>query len=82
MRAAVVTRFGGSETLEVREMPRPEPGAGEVLVQQVASSMNPLDWKLRRGKLRFLMPLKLPAVLGFDVSGIVDAVGKVVVRIG
>jgi NADPH:quinone reductase-like Zn-dependent oxidoreductase len=76
MRAAVMTRYGGSEALEVREMPRPEPGAGEVLVRQVASSMNPLDWKLRRGKLRFLLPLKLPAILGFDVSGSVEAVGK------
>lgn len=80
MKAAVLVARGGPEQVVVREMPRPEAGKGEVLVRQVASSMNPLDWKLRRGKMRFLMPLKLPAVLGFDVSGTVEAVGPDVSR--
>jgi len=80
MKAAVVTDFGGPEKVEIRDLPRPDPGAGEVLVRQRASSLNPLDWKLRRGRLRFVMRVRVPAVLGFDVAGTVEAVGSGVTR--
>jgi NADPH:quinone reductase-like Zn-dependent oxidoreductase len=61
--------------LEVREIEGPTPAPGEVLVQVSAASINPIDWKLRRGELRAMVPLTFPAVLGRDVSGVVLAKG-------
>jgi NADPH:quinone reductase-like Zn-dependent oxidoreductase len=58
---------GGPEVLELEDLDRPEPGDGEVLIRIGAVSVNPIDWKFRRG----LIPKQLPAVLGNDVSGIV-----------
>jgi NADPH:quinone reductase-like Zn-dependent oxidoreductase len=54
----------------------PVPAAGEVLVKTIAVSINPIDWKLRRGDLRAMMPLELPAILGRDLSGEVVAIGE------
>lgn len=81
MRAAVIDGYGGREKLVVREMPRPaEPASGEVLVRVRASSVNPLDWMIRRGELRFVLPMRFPLVLGFDLAGEVEAVGPEVTR--
>jgi NADPH:quinone reductase-like Zn-dependent oxidoreductase len=55
-------------------------GAGEVKVKVVAAGLNPVDWKLRSGALQAMMPLRLPAVLGRDVSGTVLEVGSGVTR--
>jgi NADPH:quinone reductase-like Zn-dependent oxidoreductase len=68
MRAALLSETGGPEVLRVQEVERPEPGEGEVLVRVRAASINPIDWKFRRG----LAPKQLPAVLGNDVSGTVE----------
>lgn len=81
MKAAVTEAFGGVERVVVREVPRPVPGPGEVLVRVRAASMNPLDCKLREGKLRLIWRLKPPFVLGFDVAGEVEAVGPGVTRL-
>jgi NADPH:quinone reductase-like Zn-dependent oxidoreductase len=69
MRAVVMHETGGSEVLRLEEVERPEPGDGEVLIAVRAAAVNPIDWKYRRG----FMPKQLPAVLGHDVSGIVEA---------
>jgi len=63
---------GGPEVLQLVEAERPEPGDGEVLVRVRAVAINPIDWKYRRG----LMPKDLPAVLGSDISGVVEATGS------
>ena len=76
MKAAVLTGYGSAERLELREVPAPLPGRGEILVRVKAAGMNPLDWKLRAGKMRFVFPLRLPAVLGFDVAGVVEGLGS------
>src|SRR5271166_5542127 len=68
MRAAVMHRTGGPEVLRLEEIDRPEPVEGEVLIRIQAASVNPIDWKYRRG----FMPKDLPAVLGSDVSGTVE----------
>jgi NADPH:quinone reductase-like Zn-dependent oxidoreductase len=68
MRAVVIHRTGGPEVLSLEEVQRPEPADGEVLVRVRAASVNPVDWKYRRG----FMPRPLPAVLGQDVSGTVE----------
>ncbi|MEH6436343.1 zinc-dependent alcohol dehydrogenase family protein [Massilia sp. DD77] len=74
MKALLLTSFGGSEAFELRDLPKPVPGAGQVLVQVHATSINPLDYQVRRGDYADLVPL--PAITGHDVSGIVEAVGS------
>ncbi|HEY6320334.1 MAG TPA: NADP-dependent oxidoreductase [Thermoanaerobaculia bacterium] len=75
MRAVVLTGYGGVERLEPREMRRPVPGSGQLLVRVRAAGVNPIDWKIRQGRLRLLLPARFPLVLGFDVAGEVAAVG-------
>ncbi len=69
MRAIVIHETGGPEVMHLEEIDRPEPGEGEVLVRVHAASVNPVDWKTRR----FGSRKPLPAVVGQDFSGIVEA---------
>ncbi len=78
MRAVVIRAYGGPEELKFEERPDPVPGPGEVLVRVAATSVNPFDWKVRSGALKDIFPLNFPAILGFDVAGIVEAVGPAV----
>jgi NADPH:quinone reductase-like Zn-dependent oxidoreductase len=68
MRAAVIHQTGGPEVLSLEQCPPPEPAEGEVLVRIRAASVNPIEWKQRRG----LVPKRLPAVLGSDFAGTVE----------
>jgi NADPH:quinone reductase-like Zn-dependent oxidoreductase len=68
MRAVVIHQTGGVDVLRLEDVERPVPGEGEVLVQVHAASVNPIDWKIRRG----LRPKPLPAILGSDASGVVE----------
>jgi NADPH:quinone reductase-like Zn-dependent oxidoreductase len=81
MKAAVTEAFGGIDRVVVRDVPKPAPGPGEVLVRVRAASMNPLDCKLREGQLRFIWRLRPPFVLGVDLAGEVEAVGPGVTRL-
>jgi NADPH:quinone reductase-like Zn-dependent oxidoreductase len=73
MRAISVERAGGPEVLAEVELPRPEPGPVEILVRVHAAGVNPTDWKARtRGQA---MATPAPFVPGYDVSGVVEAVG-------
>jgi len=81
MKAAVIDGYGGSDRLRVREVPDPgPPGSGQVLVRVVAASVNPLDWKIRNGSMRWVMPARFPLILGFDAAGEVLAIGPEVTR--
>ena len=81
MKAARIHKYGSSlETLVVEETPDPTPGPGQVLIENHASSVNPIDWKLAGGGLRIMYPLKFPAVLGFDLAGRVAALGEGVTK--
>ena len=73
MRAIVITRFGGPDVLEVQEINRPQPAPGEVLVRVIASGTNPVDAKIRQAGSWAQIPF--PAVLGYDISGVVEEVG-------
>lgn len=70
MRAIVVTGYGDLGKLELREIGTPSIGPTEVLVRVKATSVNPIDWKLRKGDMRFIWPLKFPFIPGFDVAGV------------
>ncbi|GAB0104204.1 NADP-dependent oxidoreductase [Nocardia sp. JMUB6875] len=72
MRAIQQDAYGTPDVLHLVELPRPEPRASEILVRVHAAGLNPADWKSRAG-LGFLRTL--PLVLGWDVSGVVEAVG-------
>jgi len=71
MQAVVVHETGGPEVLVLEQADRPEPGDGEVLVRVRAASVNPIDWKYRRG----IAQRELPAVLGNDISGPIESSG-------
>lgn len=73
MKAMTLKSFGGPEAFEFQDMPKPVAQAGQVLVRVHATSINPLDYQVRRGDYRDLVPL--PAITGHDVSGVVEAVG-------
>ncbi|MGN8019823.1 zinc-dependent alcohol dehydrogenase family protein [Phyllobacterium sp. 22229] len=73
MKAMTLKSFGGPESFELCDVPKPVPHAGQVLVRVHATSINPLDYQVRRGDYRDLVPL--PAITGHDVSGVVEAVG-------
>ncbi len=73
MKALRLTSFGGPEAFELCDLPRPVPQAGQVLVRVHATSINPLDYQVRRGDYADLVPL--PAITGHDVSGVVEEVG-------
>ncbi|QYZ68720.1 NADP-dependent oxidoreductase [Neotabrizicola shimadae] len=75
MKAARIHAYGEADQIRVEEAPMPVPGAGDVLVRSVAASVNPVDWKIRKGYLKTMIPYDLPLTLGWDVSGVVAAVG-------
>ena len=78
MRAAIYDQHGGAEVLEVREVPEPPVGPDTVLVRARATSVNPVDWKIREGYLRGAYPHHLPIIPGWDVAGVVEALGPAV----
>ena len=80
MKAFVVSKYGKENNVEAVELPEPELGDGDVLVEVHAASVNPLDLKIRNGELKPLLPYKLPLVLGNDLAGVVIKAGKNVRR--
>jgi NADPH:quinone reductase-like Zn-dependent oxidoreductase len=75
MKAVVLHEFGGPSKLKYEDVDDPVVGEGQVLVKLTASSVNPIDFKLRSGAMQAYQPLELPTILGRDVSGIVREVG-------
>ena len=80
MKAVRVHKYGGPEVLRFEDVPRPTPGSGELLVKVHAASVNPIDWKIRAGYMKDYIPLPLPFIPGWDVSGVVEAVGPGVTK--
>lgn len=73
MKAVRLHEYGGADRLKYEDAPRPAPGPGEVLVRVSAAGVNPVDWKIRSGMLK--IPIPMPAILGYDVSGVVESAG-------
>jgi len=76
MRAVVLHEYGGPEKLKYEVVPDPIAGKGEVLVRVAATSVNPVDYKMRSGEAKEHFPLEFPAIIGRDLSGIVREVGE------
>lgn len=71
-----IHEFGASDVLVSEEIPTPEPGPGEVRIRVYAASVNPVDYKIRKGVYPMVSTADLPMTMGRDVSGVVDAVGE------
>jgi NADPH:quinone reductase-like Zn-dependent oxidoreductase len=80
VKAVVIDGYGSTDRLSLREIDKPAPGPKQVLLRVRATSVNPIDWKLRKGMLRFVRPLSFPFILGFDAAGVVEEVGSGVTR--
>src|SRR5688572_2115740 len=80
MKAFAITRYGKEGKLLLMEMPEPVMKDNDVLVQVHAAGVNVLDSKLKSGAFKFILPYKLPIVLGHDVAGVVVKVGSKVSR--
>jgi NADPH:quinone reductase-like Zn-dependent oxidoreductase len=76
MKAVRLHGYGGVDQLVYEEVPIPIAGAGEVLVKLSSTSINPIDYKIRRGEMKDIMPLQLPTILGYDLAGQVVALGE------
>ena len=80
MKAIVIDQYGGREQLKEREVEMPSISDDQVLLETYATSINPIDWKLREGYLKEMFPFEFPIILGWDASGIVVETGKNVSR--
>jgi len=73
VRAVLIRRHGGTEVLEIAEMPRPSAGPGQIVLQVKAAGLNHLDTWVRRGMPGMALPL--PMILGSDAAGVVVEIG-------
>jgi NADPH:quinone reductase-like Zn-dependent oxidoreductase len=80
MKAVVINAFGGSDVIEVRDMPTPTVRPGDVLIRVRAAGVNPVDWKTREGQTRIVVGSRFPKVLGSECAGEVVEAGSLVTK--
>lgn len=76
MKAVIINAYGSSDVLQYADVDRPQLAPDRLLVKVHATSVNPVDWKMRRGDLQFLLGFNFPKILGSDLSGVVVEVGE------
>jgi NADPH:quinone reductase-like Zn-dependent oxidoreductase len=76
MKAVRLHAYGGVDQLIYEDANTPEPKPDEVLIKVAATSLNPIDWKLRSGAAKEIFPLTFPAILGRDVAGTIEKTGQ------
>src|SRR5947209_3660543 len=81
MRAIAIDAYGGSERLQMMELPIPEVGPNDVLIRVRAAGVNPADVSIREGRLAQMMPLTFPAIIGSEFAGTVAQVGAQVTAV-
>jgi NADPH:quinone reductase-like Zn-dependent oxidoreductase len=75
MKAVQLQAYGSVDQLLYEEVPIPVAAPDQVLVKLTSTSINPIDYKIRRGDMKDIMPLKLPTILGYDLAGQIVALG-------
>ena len=75
MKAVIFNQYGISDVLQYHEVDKPSPKPDQLLVKVYASSVNPVDWKVRQGDLQLLSGFSFPRMLGCDFAGVVEMVG-------
>lgn len=80
MKTAYIERYGNNDVVKIGELPKPEVSANDLLVEVKAASVNPVDFKIRDGKLKQVIKFKFPLPLGNDLSGVVVATGAAVTK--
>jgi NADPH:quinone reductase-like Zn-dependent oxidoreductase len=80
MKAFAIDRYGSNDNVHAVQVPDPQLRNDDVLVQIHAASINPLDAKIRDGKVKTILPYRLPLILGNDLAGVVVRVGSAVRR--
>lgn len=81
MKAVVIHSYGGRDVLVTEDVHVPEIADDEVLIKVHAAGVNPVDWKVRAGYLKEMLPYEFPLILGWDVSGTVEKAGSSVTRL-
>jgi len=76
MKAFIVDRYGKKDGVRIGVMPEPELRPDDVLVQIHAASINPVDFKIRDGQLKVVLPYRVPFILGNDLNWVVVSVGS------
>lgn len=80
MRAVVINQYGSKEELVEQEVNIPRAEANQVVVKLEATSINPIDWKLREGYLKEMYDWEFPIILGWDVAGVITEIGSNVTK--
>jgi NADPH:quinone reductase-like Zn-dependent oxidoreductase len=75
MKAVVINEYGGPEVLKYQDAPKPEPKDDEILVRVISAAVNPVDTYVRQGMFGRRALDNGPAILGYDIAGIVDKTG-------
>jgi NADPH:quinone reductase-like Zn-dependent oxidoreductase len=75
IKAIIIEAYGGKEQLKEQEVQKPSAGENQVVVRLFATSINPIDWKLREGYLKTMLPFEFPIILGWDAAGVIEEVG-------
>lgn len=75
MKAAVVHSYGSYENIRIDDIPEPTISDKQILVKVNIASVNPIDWKIRKGKLKFLTGNKFPKIIGSECAAEVVKVG-------
>jgi len=81
MKAIVVHEYGGPEVLKLDDVPRPVPKENEILVKVIAAGVNPVDSAARSQKFAQFLNIKLPAIPGYDIAGVIEKTGATVTKL-
>jgi alcohol dehydrogenase len=77
MKSVQISEYGSSDVIKINEIsPIPSPLTGKILAEVIAAGVNPVDWKIREGYFRDMMPLQFPSTLGMDFAGIIKQIGE------
>lgn len=80
MKAARIHAYGDASQIKIEDAPLPALNDDDVLIRVVATSVNPVDWKIRKGYLKSMIPYEMPLIMGWDVSGVVEKTGPAVTK--